>query len=129
MLNTRTEEEKTGFCSYLACFCDYSHLEYVRIHATYRVDQAEYGINILVVAPQEYVKIYLTCRVRTTHMSFCRQRVNPQMLSKSRKLTLARLALSPPKPASLRDAGFAARVVVLGCGFSCARVWIFEDFD
>jgi len=31
------------------------------------------------------------------------------------------------KPASLRDARFAARVVVLRCGFSCARV--FEDFD
>jgi len=24
---------------------------------------------------------------------------------------------------------FAARVVVLGCGFSCARAWLFEDFD
>ena len=34
-----------------------------------------------------------------------------------------------PKPASLRDAGFAARVVVLGCGFSCARVWFFENCD
>jgi len=33
------------------------------------------------------------------------------------------------KPASLRDAGFAARVVVLGCGFSCARGWLFEDVD
>ena len=30
---------------------------------------------------------------------------------------------------SLRDAGFAARVVVLGSGFSCACVWLFEDLD
>ena len=29
----------------------------------------------------------------------------------------------------LRDAGFAARVVVLGCGFFCARVWLFKNFD
>jgi len=29
--------------------------------------------------------------------------------------------------ASLRDAGFAPRVVVLGCGFSLARVWLCED--
>jgi len=34
----------------------------------------------------------------------------------------------PPKPASLRDAGFAPRVVVLGCGFSLACVWLCEDF-
>jgi len=33
----------------------------------------------------------------------------------------------PPKPASLRDARFAPRVVVLGCGFSLARVWLCED--
>jgi len=39
------------------------------------------------------------------------------------------LALAPQACASLRDAGFAARVVMLGCGFSCARVWLFEDFD
>jgi len=38
------------------------HLEYVRIHVIYRVDQAEYGIHIRVVAPQEYVNIYSTHR-------------------------------------------------------------------
>ena len=39
-------------------FCEYVHLEYVRIHLIYRVNQAEYVIRILVVAPQEYVNIY-----------------------------------------------------------------------
>jgi len=38
-------------------FCEYIHIEYVRIHAIYRVNQAEYVIHILVVAPQEYVNI------------------------------------------------------------------------
>jgi len=33
----------------------------------------------------------------------------------------------PPKPASLRDAGFAPPVVVQGCGFSSARVWLCDD--
>jgi len=36
-------------------------------------------------------------------------------------------APQPLKPASLCDAGFTARVVVLGCGFSCAPMWFFED--
>jgi len=31
-----------------------------------RVNQAEYGIHILVIAPQEYVNIYSTRRVATT---------------------------------------------------------------
>jgi len=44
-------------------FCEYSHLEYARIHVIYRVDQAEYAIHMLVVAPQEYVNIYSTRRV------------------------------------------------------------------
>jgi len=39
-------------------FCEYNHLEYVRIHVIYR----EYGIHIRVVAPQEYVNIYSTSR-------------------------------------------------------------------
>jgi len=43
-------------------FCKYIHLEYVRIHVIYSLDQAEYGIHILVVAPQENVKINLTRR-------------------------------------------------------------------
>ena len=33
-------------------FCEYSYLEYVRIHVTYRVSEAEGAIHILVVAPQ-----------------------------------------------------------------------------
>jgi len=52
----------------VSLFCDYSHLEYVRIHVIYRVNQAEYVITILVVAPQEYVNIYSTCRVRSPCM-------------------------------------------------------------
>jgi len=57
--------------------------------------------------------------------------IQEHILSESRKLTFARFViLLAPKRASLRNAGFAARVVVLGCGFvSCARVWLFEDFD
>jgi len=57
MLNTRNEEKNAAFYSYLDCFV---HLEYVRIYAAYRVDQAEDFIHIIVVAPQEYVKIYST---------------------------------------------------------------------
>jgi len=62
MLNTRNEEKNTVFCSYSACFFAYVHLEYVRIHVIYRVNQAEYVFHIRVVAPQEYVNIYSTCR-------------------------------------------------------------------
>ena len=32
-----------------------SNVEYVHIHVIYRVHQAEYGIPVFVVAPQEYV--------------------------------------------------------------------------
>jgi len=39
------------------------HLEYARIHAICRVNQAEYGIRVRVVAPQEYVNLYSTRRV------------------------------------------------------------------
>jgi len=46
-------------------FCEYIHLTYVRIHVIYRVNQAEYVSHILVVAPQEYVKIYSTRRFST----------------------------------------------------------------
>ena len=35
------------------------------IHVVYRVNQAEYGIPILVVAPQEYVNMYSTGRFLT----------------------------------------------------------------
>jgi len=46
-------------------FCEYVHLEYVRIHVICRVDQAEYVVRILVVAPQEYVNIVSTRRLLT----------------------------------------------------------------
>ena len=39
----------------LSLFCEYIHLEYARIHDIYGVNQAEYAIHILVVAPHEYV--------------------------------------------------------------------------
>jgi len=65
MLNTRNEEKNTAFYLYLACFRNTSILYYARIHVIYRVNQAEYAIHLLVVAPQEYVNIYSTRRVRT----------------------------------------------------------------
>jgi len=43
--------------------CGYIRLECVRIHGIYRVNQAEYVIHMLVVAPQEYVNTYSTPRV------------------------------------------------------------------
>jgi len=43
-------------------------LEDVRIHVIYRVNPSEYGIRILVAAPQEYVNIYSTRRAP----AFCR---------------------------------------------------------
>jgi len=60
-----------GILFILSLLCEYSHLEYVRIHVIYRVNQAEYIIYILVVAPQEYVNIYSTHRVRTSASSSC----------------------------------------------------------
>ena len=42
--------------------CEYTHFENVRIRVIYRVNQAEYGIHILVVASREYVNIYSTCK-------------------------------------------------------------------
>ena len=54
-----------GILFKFSLFCEYIYLEYVRIHVIYRVNQAEYGIHILVVAPQEYVNIYSTRRVVT----------------------------------------------------------------
>jgi len=50
-------------------FCEHIHLEYVRIHVVYRVNQAEYVIHIRVIAPQEYVKIYSTRRVAELNLS------------------------------------------------------------
>ena len=44
-------------------FCEYMHLEFVRIHVIYRVCQAECVIQFLVDAPEEYANIYSTPRV------------------------------------------------------------------
>jgi len=38
-------------------FCEYIHLEYIRIPVIYRGNQAEYVIHSRVVVPQEYVNI------------------------------------------------------------------------
>ena len=54
---------KYGILFILSLFYAYSNLEYVRFHIIYRVLQAEYGIRIRVVASQEYVNTYSTCRV------------------------------------------------------------------
>jgi len=54
-----------GILFIFSLFCEYVHLEYVRIRVIYRVKQSEYGIPILVVATQEYVNIYSTCRTPT----------------------------------------------------------------
>jgi len=52
-----------GILFIFSLFCEYIHLEYIRIHVIYRVNQAEHGIPILVIAPQECVKIDSTGRV------------------------------------------------------------------
>jgi len=55
-------EEEYGILFIFSLFCEYMHLEYVRIHGMYRVNQAEYVIHIRVVMSQEYVNIYSTRR-------------------------------------------------------------------
>ena len=55
-----------GILFIFSVLCEYARLEYVRIHVVYRVNQAEYGIHILEVAPPEYVNIYSTRRVSKT---------------------------------------------------------------
>jgi len=56
--------EEYGILFIFSLFCDYIQLEYTRIHVMYRDNQAEHGIHILVVAPQEYVNVYSTRRRR-----------------------------------------------------------------
>jgi len=51
-----------GILFIFSLFCEYIHLEYVRIHGIYGVNQAEYVTHVLVVAPQEYVNTYSTRR-------------------------------------------------------------------
>ena len=43
---------KYGILFIFRLFYEYSNLEYVHIPVTYRVNQAEYGIRILVAASQ-----------------------------------------------------------------------------
>jgi len=60
------EEKNTAFYGYLACFVNTFTLNiYVSMSYT-RVNQAKYGIHILVVAPQEYVNTYSTRGVSIT---------------------------------------------------------------
>jgi len=65
MLNTRRRRIKHDIIFRLGLFYEYSNLEYVPLHVIYRVNQAEYGIRILVAASQEYVNTYSTCRKPT----------------------------------------------------------------
>ena len=51
-----------GILFTFSLFYEYSNLEYVHIHAIYRVNQAEYVIHVLVAASQEYVNTYATRR-------------------------------------------------------------------
>ena len=53
---------KYGILFIFRLFYEYSDPEYVHIHVIYRVNQAEYGIHILVAASQEYVNTYSTRR-------------------------------------------------------------------
>jgi len=53
---------KNGILFIFSLFYEYSNLEYVHFDVIHRVNQAEHGIRIRVVTPQEYVNIYSTCR-------------------------------------------------------------------
>jgi len=57
--------KECGILFICSLYCENSHLEYVRIHVIYRGggNQAESVIHVVVVAPQEYVNIYSTCRL------------------------------------------------------------------
>jgi len=72
MLDTRNEEIKYGILFMFSLFCEYIRLEYVRSHVIYRVDQAEYVIHILVVAPPKDVNTYPT----RSNSSKCMQNVS-----------------------------------------------------
>jgi len=55
--------KENGILFIVSLFCVYIQFEYICIHVIYRVNQAEYGMHIFVVAPQEYVNIDSTRRV------------------------------------------------------------------
>jgi len=58
---------KYGLLFISSLFCEYTNLEYVRVPVIYRVNQAEYVIQILVAASQKYVNTYSTRRNTTQH--------------------------------------------------------------
>ena len=62
-------------------FCEYIHLEYVRIYVICRVNQAEYVVHIRVAASQQYVNTCLTCRV-PTHKSSSNLVTGPNTMSR-----------------------------------------------
>ena len=67
----RSKEQNTVFYSYLACFCEYINLEFVRVPVIYRFNQAEYIIHIRVAASQEYVNTYSTRRLMLLEIHPC----------------------------------------------------------
>ena len=73
-----------GILFMFSLFCEYTRLEYERVHVICRVHQAKYGIHILVVAPQEYVNTYSTCKVGSLRgQSRIRYALPPPGLSES----------------------------------------------
>jgi len=58
-------ETQYGILFIVSLFHEYSNLEYVHIHAIYKVNQEEYAIRILVAASQKYVNTYSTSRTVT----------------------------------------------------------------
>jgi len=62
-VETAKRGQDYGILFIFSLFCEYINLDYVRVPVVYRANQAEYGIHILVVAPQEYVNVYSTRRV------------------------------------------------------------------
>jgi len=81
----------------LSLFCEYIHLESVRIPAIiYRVNQAEYVIHIRVVAPHEYVNTYSTRREKVNNELAVIKYSFTDRLS----CTNQSISLLPPPPAS-----------------------------
>ena len=64
-----------GILFIFSLFCEYIHFEYVRVPVIYRVNQAEYVIQIRVAASKEYVNTYSTSRVRV----LSRLHITPQL--------------------------------------------------
>ena len=69
MLNTRNEATNRVFYQFVSLLCEYSHLEYERIHVIHRDNQADYVIRVPVGVPQEHVNICSTRRLITDRKS------------------------------------------------------------